>query len=85
MNADNSEIQKDKLLSLCEEYIDHIKASEKFAGVFIYGKEKIRKELHDKLCSAFGLKKEDTWSITDNLDRIGYDAEKMFEKLIERT
>ncbi len=47
-------------------------------GMFVYGLNNHRRELHEKLCQALGLDEIETKPITDNLDR--YDC---FEAFLE--
>lgn len=76
-------MDKDYLLNLCQEYINQIKALGDFVGVYVYGKEKIREKIHNDICKCLGIRKEDTLIITDNLDRINYDTERLYEELLK--
>ena len=56
----------------CGKYICAVQDIEKYAGMGLYGLDNRRREIHDELCRLFGLSKEETCKVTDNLDKIDY-------------
>lgn len=52
--------------------------------IFVYGLDRQRTELHDKLCDIFGLEKTETLDITDHLDKYK-NFEEFLKALNEKT
>ena len=48
----------------------------------LYTMEKIRTKCHDELCKRYGLTKEQTRTITDNMDKLEH-AVELHDKLLE--
>lgn len=62
----------------CGEYVCAIRDIEAFTGKGIYALDNRRTKLHDKLCRLFGLTKDETKEVTDNLDRINYNPKLLY-------
>lgn len=48
----------------------------------LYIMDRIRAECHDELCKRYGLSKEQTKAITDNMDKLEH-AVELHDKLLE--
>lgn len=75
---------EDNILEACQDYCDMIKNVNE-CGVFgLYGLDKMRSELHDKICGLIGIDKEETAKYTSSLDlkNINYDGKKLYSLLL---
>ena len=61
-------INKVYCLELCSDYIAAIKNIEEFVGMNIYGIDNQRIEIHDELCKAYVLSKEETLPVTNHIN-----------------
>ena len=52
-------------------------------GAGMYGMDQRREDFHLKMCEFYGLTKEETKSITDNMDGIKYGSEGLHSLLCE--
>lgn len=67
----------------CYEYINAIKNVECMVGMGLYGADKFREQLHNELCELFGLDKDETKRITDNLDKLEMNGTNLYLELRE--
>ena len=71
---------------LCYGYINALRDIERYTGMGLYGLDTRRQKLHNELCVFFGLTKEETFELTNNLDlNDSHVAEDLYIALLEKS
>jgi hypothetical protein len=52
-------------------------------GIDCYVEERTRRCLHNHLCESFGLSRNDTRAVTDNLSKYKFNPQQVYEALCE--
>ena len=74
-----------KEFTICQEYCDFIKTLDDnhTVGNHDFNLDRIRQDIHDKLCQTFNLEKHETLHLTNYLDELDYSATTLYMKLKE--
>jgi hypothetical protein len=76
---------EENILELCQDYCDFIKNVNEDSMFGLYGMDRMRSDIHDKICDLLKIDKERTSVYTNSLDvqKINYDGKKLYELLLK--